>query len=178
MVGLLDRPTTGRIIIDGVPVTDFGERRLAKLRSITIGFIFQRFLLFPTLTVRENIELPLLFNSDHGRRADTDAILARVELTERQHHRPSQLSGGEMQRVAIGRALILNPPVILADEPTGNLDSATAEKIFELLKNLQQQGQTIIVVTHNRELADRADRILALKDGMLKEQAGADSRRC
>ncbi len=167
MIGLLDRPSSGSIAIGGNRLTEFTERKLVSIRRKTIGFIFQRFLLFPTLTVKENIALPLLFNSDHLDYRDIDKILQDVGLTERVHHFPSQLSGGEMQRVAIGRSLMLKPPLILADEPTGNLDSTTAARIFDLFKALQNKGQTIVVVTHNQELAGQADKVLLLRDGML-----------
>ena len=138
---------------------------MVKVRRQNIGFIFQSFFLLPTLTVRENIELPLMFSHRKDGNGKIDSILNTVGLEKRADHLPHQLSGGEMQRVAIGRALINEPKIILADEPTGNLDSATAQRIYDLLDSLHKQGLTLIVVTHNMDLAQMAHRVIKLKDG-------------
>jgi putative ABC transport system ATP-binding protein len=130
-----------------------------------IGFVFQQFLLLPTLTVEENIELPLLFSRKPVRRDMIKGIMDMLELSHRARHLPHQLSGGEMQRVSIGRALVNEPRIIMADEPTGNLDSATSEKIYSLFKTLNARGLSLIVVTHNMELAGKADRMVRLRDG-------------
>ncbi|MBM3150424.1 MAG: ABC transporter ATP-binding protein, partial [Chloroflexi bacterium] len=152
LLGCLDSPTHGILKLNGVETTGLKEKELVKLRRDNIGFIFQQFFLLPTLTVRENIELPLLFHRRNGFSNNSHEILELVGLKSRAEHLPNQLSGGEMQRVAIGRALINRPKVILADEPTGNLDSATAHKIMELFQGLNKQGLTLIIVTHNVEL--------------------------
>ena len=165
LLGCLDTPTRGRLIVNGVEVNNLKEKYLVKLRRENIGFVFQHFFLLPTLTVRENIELPLLFSRNDGNKRKMDEIIEAIGLKSRVGHLPNQLSGGEMQRVAIGRALINNPRIILADEPTGNLDSATAHKIFELFQSLNNQGLTLIIVTHNIELANMARKVIRLKDG-------------
>jgi putative ABC transport system ATP-binding protein len=167
ILGCLDVPTKGSFRLDGVEVNGFKEKDLVKLRRKNIGFVFQQFYLLPTLTVRENIELPLLFSKRNGHQSKIDEIIELVGLSARADHLPSQLSGGEMQRVAIGRALVNEPKIILADEPTGNLDSATADRIYELFRDLNGQGLTLIVVTHNAELAKRAHRVMSLKDGQI-----------
>jgi ABC-type lipoprotein export system ATPase subunit len=165
LLGCLDRPSRGTITINGLNVSDLPEGKMVKVRRENIGFIFQSFFLLPTLNVRENIALPLMFSRRKDVNGKIDEILNIIGLENRSTHLPHQLSGGEMQRVAIGRALINEPKIILADEPTGNLDSATAQKIFDLLESLHKQGLTLIVVTHNMELADLAHRVIKLKDG-------------
>jgi putative ABC transport system ATP-binding protein len=165
LLGCLDTPTRGRLIVNGVEVNNLKGKYLVELRRENIGFVFQHFFLLPTLTVKENIELPLLFSRNDGNKRKTYEIIEAIGLKSRVGHLPNQLSGGEMQRVAIGRALINNPRIILADEPTGNLDSATAKKIFELFQNLNNQGLTLITVTHNVELANMARKVIRLKDG-------------
>jgi len=171
LVGCLDTPTRGSLRLNGVEVNGLKEKDLVKLRRENIGFVFQQFFLLPTLTVRENIELPLLFSRRNGCRNHIDEIIEAVGLKARAEHLPSQLSGGEMQRVAIGRALINEPKIILADEPTGNLDSATAVKIFQLFQDLNSQGLTLIIVTHNLELAKSAHRVIQLRDGEVAQKA-------
>ncbi|MCJ7654016.1 MAG: ABC transporter ATP-binding protein, partial [Dehalococcoidia bacterium] len=146
LIGCLDTPTRGSLRLNGIEVNGLKERDLVKLRRENIGFVFQQFFLLPTLTVRENIELPLLFSRKNGYKGQIDEVIELVGLKARAEHLPGQLSGGEMQRVAIGRALINEPKIILADEPTGNLDSATSLRIFELFQNLNSQGLTLIVV--------------------------------
>ena len=173
LVGCLDTPTRGSLRLNGVEVNGLKERDLVKLRRENIGFVFQQFFLLPTLTVRENIELPLLFSKRNGYKSRIGEIIEIVGLKARAEHLPSQLSGGEMQRVAIGRALINKPKVILADEPTGNLDSATSLKIFDFFQNLNRQGLTLIIVTHNLELAKSAHKIIQLKDGEITRKASS-----
>jgi putative ABC transport system ATP-binding protein len=173
LVGCLDTPTRGSLRLNGVEVNGLKEKDLVKLRRENIGFVFQQFFLLPTLTVRENIELPLLFSKRNGYKSHIDEIIEVVGLKARAEHLPSQLSGGEMQRVAIGRALINEPEIILADEPTGNLDSATALRIFQLFQNLNSQGLTLIIVTHNLELAKSAHKIIQLRDGEIARKASS-----
>jgi putative ABC transport system ATP-binding protein len=173
LLGCLDTPTRGSLRLNGIEVNGLKERDLVKLRRENIGFVFQQFFLLPTLTVRENIELPLLFNRKNGYKSQIDEVIKLVGLKARAEHLPGQLSGGEMQRVAIGRALINEPRIILADEPTGNLDSATSFKIFELFQNLNRQGLTLIVVTHNMELAKIAHNVVQLRDGEIAGKASS-----
>ncbi|MCX6004773.1 MAG: ABC transporter ATP-binding protein [Chloroflexi bacterium] len=165
LLGLLDSPSKGSITIRGKETSGLEERELVKLRRENIGFVFQQFLLLPTLNVRENMELPLLFSKKNGKPEKITEIIDMLGLSHREKHLPHQLSGGEMQRVSIARALINQPKILMADEPTGNLDSATAEKIYEIFKKLNQAGLTLIVVTHNMELATMAHRVIKLKDG-------------
>lgn len=168
IIGCLDTPTGGCLQLNGAEVSGLRERDLVKLRRENIGFVFQQFHLMPTLTARENIELPLLFSHKNGGRNKVDKVLQMVGLEERGDHLPGQLSGGEMQRVAVGRALINDPHIILADEPTGNLDSATSLMIFDLFKELNRKGLTLIIVTHNEDLARRSEKMYTLRDGMIK----------
>src|SRR6476660_2061649 len=154
----LDSPSTGRIVIDGADITAMSEDALARFRGTRIGFVFQFFHLLPSLTAWENVRVPLEIagTSDAGRRAD--ALLAEVGLAARRHHYPSQLSGGEQQRVAIARALANDPPILLADEPTGNLDSQTGSQVIDLLVSMnRQRARTLVLVTHDADLAARAD---------------------
>ncbi len=165
VLGCLDTPSAGSLKLNGIETSGLKERDLVKLRRENLGFVFQQFYLMPTLTARENIELPLLFSHQNGNKCRIDEVLQMVGLGDRADHLPGQLSGGEMQRVAIGRALINDPKIILADEPTGNLDSTTSEMIFELFAELNQQGMTLIIVTHNLKLARQAHKMYTLKDG-------------
>jgi len=167
LLGLLETPSSGKIQIDGREMSGLKEPDLVKIRRGSIGFIFQQFLLLPTLSVRENIELPLLFSKKKAKPGRIAEIMDLLGLSERSHHLPHQLSGGEMQRVSIGRSLINEPKIIMADEPTGNLDSATSEKIYELFKMLNNNGLSLVIVTHNMELAGMADRVVRLKDGKI-----------
>jgi putative ABC transport system ATP-binding protein len=169
LLGLLETPTAGSILINGAEAANLSERELVKLRRGNIGFVFQQFLLLPTLTVRENMELPLLFNRVTGQTGRIDELIDLLGLSHRSDHLPHQLSGGEMQRVSIGRALINEPKVLLADEPTGNLDSVTSEKIYDLFKKLNSTGLSLIVVTHNMELASMAHRVVKLRDGKIAD---------
>ena len=165
ILGCLDASTGGKLAIDGIDVTGKKEAELVKIRREHIGFVFQQFFLIPTLTVGENIGLPLIFSGRPYDRQMIESLLEKVGLSHRADHLPGQLSGGEMQRVAIARALVNNPRILLADEPTGNLDSVTADGIYRLFDELHRQGITVIVVTHNRELAQRAGRVITLRDG-------------
>lgn len=167
LLGCLDRPTEGSYRLDGQETAGLRERDLVKLRRQYIGFVFQQFHLLPTLTVQENVELPRLFSRRGPDR--TDELLAVVGLEHRRQHLPRQLSGGEMQRAAIARALVNRPPVLLADEPTGNLDTRNGNQVIRLLRELGADGLTVIVVTHNPALAGQADRVLALCDGRIEE---------
>lgn len=172
LIGSLDIPTKGKIFLDGMNIASFEESDLAQLRGKKIGFIFQSFNLIPNLTAKENIMLPMTFqgSSTEEREKKAEELLALVELSDRAEHYPNQLSGGEQQRVAIARALANNPEVILADEPTGNLDSKTGEKILSLLKELNAEGKTIIMITHDSNLAQKhAKTIYWLKDGKVEK---------
>jgi putative ABC transport system ATP-binding protein len=179
MLGCLDTPSSGSLRLNGIEITGKKERDLVKIRRENIGFVFQQFYLMPTLTARENIELPLLFSKKKRSAKRIDEVLQMVGLADRGDHLPGQLSGGEMQRVAIGRALINDPKIVLADEPTGNLDSATSEMIFGLFSELNKRGLTLIVVTHNLDLARRAEKMYTLRDGRIvscEERACAGGR--
>lgn len=167
VLGCLDTPTKGSLKLNGTEIHGLKERDLVKVRRDNIGFVFQQFFLMPTLTARENIELPLLFARKSVSKRRVDGVLEKVGLADRGDHLPGQMSGGEMQRVAVGRALINDPKIIMADEPTGNLDSVTSDKIYELFSDLNSQGLTLIVVTHNMELAEKAERVFTLRDGQI-----------
>ena len=169
IVGAMDQADAGKVTIADQDVTTLNEKGLTHLRADTIGFVFQQFFLQPTLTARENVLLPTLFTRQKHLEARADELLARVGLAERANHLPDELSGGEMQRVAIARALINQPGILLADEPTGNLDSRNAEAIYCLLDELHDEGLTIIVVTHSEELAMRAERRIHLLDGRISD---------
>jgi putative ABC transport system ATP-binding protein len=166
LLGCLDTPTSGSLTVNGADISNLREADLVKVRRENIGFVFQQFFLLPTLTVEENIALPYLFarNGNHHNEK-TNEVINMVGLSTRAKHLPHQLSGGEMQRVAVGRALANAPRILLADEPTGNLDSTTADKIFELFRDLNSRGLTLIIVTHNMELAKKAHRLISLRDG-------------
>jgi len=167
MIGCLDYPTNGKIFIDEVEVPNLEKRRI-NLRRSTFGYVFQQFFLIPTLSVEENVLLPLSFSHKKAKPGEVDKILSLVHLEHRKKHRPSQLSGGEMQRVAIARALMNDPLVLIADEPTGNLDSHNSEEMFNLFLELNKStGKTLICATHNMELAQKAQQILTMKDGKL-----------
>jgi putative ABC transport system ATP-binding protein len=166
LIAGLDSPSTGQIAIDGTDITSLDEDTLAKLRGRRIGFVFQFFHLLPSLTALENVLIPMEIAGVSGARIRATALLEEMGLSERGHHYPSQLSGGEQQRVAIARALANDPPLLLADEPTGNLDSATGRHIIDLLLEINRsRGTTLVLVTHDPELAAVADAAIALKDG-------------
>jgi len=169
LMGCLDKPTSGRIFIDGIDVSKMSEDELADLRKEKIGFVFQFFNLYPTLTALENVELPMIIaeKDKNFRRKKALELLKIVGMEEFKDHLPSQLSGGQRQKIAIARALANNPPIILADEPTGNLDSKSGEEIMKIFKELNERGKTIVVVTHNENVAKFAERIIRLKDGKI-----------
>lgn len=170
MIGALDTPTSGRIMIDGKDIFSMKERNLTVFRRRNIGFIFQAFNLVPELTVEQNIIFPLLLDYQKPQREYLEELLTVLNLRERRNHLPSQLSGGQQQRVAIGRALITRPALILADEPTGNLDSQNSSEVIALLKEASRQyRQTIIMITHNRSIAQASDRVLQMSDGVITD---------
>ncbi len=173
MIGLLDRPDRGRYILDGQATESLNEEQRAALRRRKLGFIFQAFHLVPRLTVYENVELPLMLaECPRRQRHDRiDPVLEQVGLLHHSQQRPGQLSGGQMQRVAIARAIVMTPHILLADEPTGNLDRGSGEEVVELLEALNRQGITVLMVTHNPELAMRARRRLTLVDGRITEDS-------
>ena len=167
LIGLLDVPSQGQVALEGQPVTTRRDRELSRLRNDKVGFIFQSFHLIPDLTVLDNVQIPLLYRRMSGseRRRQALAALDRVGLASRVHHFPTQLSGGQQQRVAVARALVGRPRVLLADEPTGNLDSQMGEEVLGLLEQANQEGTTVVMVTHDGRMAERAHRIVRLFDG-------------
>ena len=167
LIGCVDKPTGGRVSVDGAEVNGMSESARTRLRSRSIGFVFQQFYLLPTLTALENVELPALFAGIPGRAERARALLQKVGLGERLDHLPRELSGGEMQRAAIARALVNEPRILLADEPTGNLDSESAEIVLSTLRELNASGQTILLVTHDAEIAAHAHRTIHLRDGRI-----------
>jgi putative ABC transport system ATP-binding protein len=172
ILGCLDRPTRGEYLFEGRAVEGLSDDELSRLRNRAIGFVFQSFHLIPQLTVAENVETPLLYEGAPPARwrARAEAALAAVGLSHRADHRPAELSGGEAQRAAIARALVTSPRLLLADEPTGNLDSATGEEIARLLDELHAGGCTVVLVTHNESLARRAERVVRLRDGRIEAE--------
>jgi putative ABC transport system ATP-binding protein len=174
LLGCLDRPTRGEYALAGQRIDQLSDRRLAKIRNKYIGFVFQTFNLINRTTAIDNVALPLVYARQRGARRLASAALERVGLTQRAKHRPSELSGGERQRVAIARALVNSPPLLLADEPTGNLDSKTGEQIMNLFHELHQQGVTIILVTHEMAIAAQAQRVIRMKDGKIVEDRRVD----
>ncbi len=175
ILGLLDNPSGGEYYFLDQEVSGHSERQRANLRKANIGFVFQSFNLIDELTVYENIELPLIYlgTSKQERKERVDAAMAHMQIPHRRNHFPQQLSGGQQQRVAVARAVIGNPKLILADEPTGNLDSANGAEVMELLNGLNEAGTTIIMVTHDQTLADHAHRIIRLFDGRIVQEAAA-----
>ena len=172
IIGCLDVPTSGEYILDGESVADCTDDELSDIRGRKIGFIFQQFNLLPDLNAYENVEMPLLYHriSSSERHRIVTETLEQVGLTDRMHHKPSQLSGGQQQRVAIARVLAAKPSIILADEPTGNLDSASGKEIMEIIHSLWEQGHTIVVITHDMNIAKEAKRTLYVRDGVLSEK--------
>ncbi|MGC8849707.1 MAG: ABC transporter ATP-binding protein [Candidatus Bathyarchaeia archaeon] len=172
MIGALDRPTQGKVVVDGVDITRLNDRRLARFRNSKIGFIFQTYNLINRTTVLRNVELPAIVKGipSRIRRLKALKLLRLVGLEEKANRKPTEMSGGEQQRVAIARALINDPAIVLADEPTGNLDSKTGEEIINLLSKINREnGATIIMVTHNLELANRTNRMIRLRDGLIEK---------
>jgi len=167
ILGCLDQPTNGDVLFDGVNTASMPESQLVKIRREKIGFVFQQFYLIPGLSVFDNIALPLLFSKKPAERKKIEQLAEMVGLEHRLNHAPSQLSGGEMQRTAIARGLVNDPAVLLADEPTGNLDSENSEKIYAILRRLSNEGLTTFMITHNPELAARAERTIKIRDGLI-----------
>ncbi len=174
----LDTVTSGRIVLDGTDITHLAEDAMARVRGRKIGFVFQNYQLVPTLTAEENVLLPAeLSGMNNGSRQRARELLERVGLTNRAHHYPVQLSGGEQQRVALARAFITQPPILMADEPTGNLDSTNGKHILDLLVRLNREEKaTLVLVTHDRVLAEHADRILTLRDGLILSDEFVNAR--
>jgi putative ABC transport system ATP-binding protein len=181
ILGLLDRPTSGQYVLQGRDVSSLGRDERAVLRNRLIGFVFQNFNLLPRTSALENVELPLLYANGRGaqdRHKKATDLLAAVGLGERAHHTPSQLSGGQQQRVAIARSLVADPQVVLADEPTGNLDTRTSIEIMEILQRLnRERGLTIILITHETDIAEYAERVVAFRDGRVTEDRSVARRR-
>lgn len=173
IIGMLDRPTSGEYYLEGEEVAKLSEKKLAKVRNQQIGFVFQQFFLLSKLNALQNVELPLIYAgvSQSKRKALAEQYLKKVELEKRMHHLPSELSGGQKQRVAIARALVNHPSIILADEPTGALDTKTGEQIMELLTELNREGKTIIMVTHEPEIAAFAKRQIVIRDGVISSDS-------
>ncbi|NOR13487.1 MAG: ATP-binding cassette domain-containing protein [Candidatus Aminicenantes bacterium] len=172
LIGCLDTPTEGEYYLSGKLVSSLSENELAYIRNSEIGFIFQVFNLLPRATAFHNVELPIIYKGEGKRERALKAqrALEMVEMEHRMHHRPSELSGGERQRVAIARALVNNPSLLLADEPTGNLDSKTGQEILNLFHRIHSQGNTIIIVTHDMDIAQQAQRIIFIRDGMIERE--------
>lgn len=171
IIGCLDTADEGEYILDGISIEKYRESELARIRNQKIGFIFQNFNLLPRLTAEENVELPLIYQKigTAERRRRVKEALDRVELSHRKTHKPVELSGGQQQRVAIARALVTHPSIFLADEPTGNLDSATGKEILKLFHELHQAGNTIVLITHDNSVADEAERKIKIQDGNVSE---------
>jgi putative ABC transport system ATP-binding protein len=169
ILGCLDTPTSGRYLFAGEDVSTMSERQLAHVRNRRIGFVFQQFHLLGAMSAWRNVELPLLYRDAQDRRQTAMRALEQVGLSNRVHHRPNQLSGGQQQRVAIARALVTNPDLILADEPTGNLDSASSREVLALLREINAAGRTVVMITHEHDVAAVARRVLEMSDGRLRE---------
>ena len=170
ILGCLDSPSGGTYILNGKDVSKMPDNDLAAIRNKEIGFVFQQFNLLPRLTAAENVALPLVYNGTSKKKRNEQALemLKRVGLEDRSHHKPNELSGGQGQRVAIARALVNNPAIILADEPTGNLDSKTSTEIMEIFGKIHNEGNTLIVVTHEEDIARHSHRVIRLRDGMIE----------
>ncbi len=179
IIGCLDTPTSGQYVFNGVNVSEMSDNELARVRNKEIGFVFQTFNLLPRSDALHNVELPLIYAGQPAaeRRKRAVQTLEHVQLGDRAHHKPNELSGGQRQRVAIARALVTNPSIILADEPTGNLDSKTGEEIMILFEELHRQGNTLILVTHEPDIAEHAHRIIRIRDGKVASDENNGNRR-
>jgi len=169
ILGCLDYPSSGNFFLDNENVAVMNTRKLSEIRRSKIGFIFQTFNLITRLSAKENIELPMIYNRTKNKHGKPEQLLELVGLSHRANHYPGQLSGGERQRVAIARALVNDPKIIMADEPTGNLDSRSGEQILQMIKNLHSEKKTILMVTHDRHVAEQAQKIIHIKDGVIHE---------
>ena len=177
ILGCLDIPSAGRYLLDGVDVSDLGEDQLADIRGQKIGFVFQSYNLLARTSAVANVELPLLYARDSTRRARAAAALAEVGLSTRAHHMPNELSGGQQQRVAIARALVTQPTMLLADEPTGNLDTTASTEIADMLVRLSDAGRTVVLITHEEEIASFAKRVVRLRDGRIVSDTSGEAVR-
>ncbi|HUC44001.1 MAG TPA: ABC transporter ATP-binding protein [Candidatus Sulfotelmatobacter sp.] len=175
LVGCLDTPSSGTYLLRGKEVAGLDRNELARIRNERVGFVFQNFNLLPQITAFENVEMPLMFGgiARRERRERAEALLEKVGLKDRMEHRPTELSGGQMQRVAVARALAMNPDILLADEPTGNLDTSSGGDVMSLMEDLWKQGRTLIVITHDAALARRAGRIVEIRDGIIVRDSAA-----
>ena len=177
IIGCLDQPTSGSYALDGYEVANLDENTLAEIRNRTLGFVFQQFNLLPRTTALRNVELPLIYSGASQREDKAKAALRRVGLADRMDHAPNQLSGGQQQRVAIARAIVNDPPILFGDEPTGALDSRTGEEIMGIFQALNDEGKTVVLVTHEEDIAEHCRRILRFKDGIIVSDDAVTDRR-
>jgi putative ABC transport system ATP-binding protein len=178
IIGCLDSPTDGKYVLNGNDVSTMSDNELAEVRNQEIGFVFQQFNLLPRLTALENVALPLVYSGMHRiqRNEKAKQVLEMVDLTDRSNHKPNELSGGQCQRVAIARALVNNPSIILADEPTGNLDSGTSYEIMQIFNEIHSRGNTVVLITHETDIANYAKRIVRLRDGIIESDMANENK--